>query len=121
LIAQTLDAKRPRRWYYALMDYGVWLKERYPNPNKRSAHYTKQSPFAGSLRQVRGNILKALVAQPGLTETALIRAIGHDTKVVRQALEQLRQEGFIIKAEAEGGPLASGPCAKGSCFFISER
>jgi A/G-specific adenine glycosylase len=121
LIAQTLDVKRPRRWYYALMDYGVALKEQHTNPSRRSAHYTRQSPFVGSLRQVRGNILKALVAQPGLTETALVREIGRDTKVVRQALEQLRQEGFIIKTEAEGGPLASGPCAKGNRFFISER
>jgi A/G-specific adenine glycosylase len=114
LVAQTLDAKRPRQWYYALMDYGVALKEQHTNPGRRSAHYTRQSPFEGSLRQVRGKIIKTVVAKPGLTETALVRAIGRDTKVVRQALEQLRQEGFIIKA---GG----GSSAKGSRFFISER
>jgi A/G-specific adenine glycosylase len=121
LIAQTLDEKKPREWYYALMDYGVALKEQHTNPSRRSAHYTRQSPFEGSLRQVRGKIIKTVVAQPGISEAALIRAIGRDTKVVRQALEQLRQEGFIIKAEAEGGPLASGPCAKGSRFFIPEK
>jgi A/G-specific adenine glycosylase len=105
LVAQTLDAKRPRQWYYALMDYGVALKEQHPNPSRRSAHYTKQSPFEGSLRQVRGMILRALVKQPGISEPALVKGIDRDAKMVRQALKQLLTEGFIIRS--------------GSRFFIS--
>ncbi|MBN1254183.1 MAG: A/G-specific adenine glycosylase [Deltaproteobacteria bacterium] len=97
LVEQTLDAKRPREWYYALMDYGVALKEQHPNPSRRSAHYSKQSPFEGSLRQVRGMILKALVKQPGISEPALVKGIDRDAEMVRQALKQLRTEGFIIK------------------------
>ena len=97
LVEQTLDAKRPRRWYSALMDYGVALKERHPNPSRRSAHYTRQSPFEGSLRQVRGMILRALVKQPGISEPALVKGIDRDEVMVRQALKQLRTEGFIIK------------------------
>jgi len=107
LVAQTLDAKRPRRWYYALMDYGVALKERHPNPSRRSAHYTKQSPFEGSLRQVRGMILRALVKQPGISEPALVQEINRDAAMVRHCLGQLRTEGFIIK--------------KGNRFFIPDR
>jgi A/G-specific adenine glycosylase len=107
LIAQTLDEKKPREWYYALMDYGVALKEQHTNPSRRSAHYTRQSPFEGSLRQVRGNILKALVAQPGLTETTLVRECTRERQVVSEVIEQLRAEGFIIK--------------KGSRFFIPEK
>ena len=107
LIKQTLDAKRPRHWYYALMDYGAALKERHSNPSRRSAHYTRQSPFEGSLRQVRGNILKALVEQPGLTERTLVRECNREHKIVSEVIRQLRAEGFIIK--------------KGSRFFISER
>jgi A/G-specific adenine glycosylase len=97
LIEQTLDVKQPRRWYSALMDYGVGLKERHTNPSRRSAHYTKQSPFEGSLRQVRGMILKALVKQPGTSEPVLVKGIDRDAEMVRQALKQLRTEGFIIK------------------------
>ncbi|OGP52914.1 MAG: endonuclease III [Deltaproteobacteria bacterium RBG_13_52_11] len=107
LVVQTLDAKRPRHWYYALMDYGAMLKERHPNPSRRSAHYTRQSPFEGSLRQVRGNILKALVEQPGLTERTLVRECHRERRVVNEVITQLRIEGFIIK--------------RGSRFFISER
>jgi A/G-specific adenine glycosylase len=97
LIAQTLDAKRPRHWYYALMDYGAGLKERHPNPGRRSAHYARQSPFEGSARQVRGMILKALVKQPGISEAALVKEINRDEDMVRKGLTQLREEGFIIK------------------------
>ena len=106
-VAQTLDAKRPRRWYYALMDYGVALKERHVNPSRRSAHYTKQSPFEGSLRQVRGMILRALVKQPGISEPALVQEINRDAAMVRHCLSQLRTEGFIVK--------------KGKRFIINDR
>jgi A/G-specific adenine glycosylase len=97
LIAQTLDAKRPRRWYYALMDYGAMLKEQHANPGRRSAHYTRQASFEGSLRQVRGMILRVMIKQSGITEAALVKAINRDAVMVRQALKQLRTEGFIVK------------------------
>jgi len=97
LIAQTLDAKRPREWYYALMDYGTMLKERHVNPSRRSAHYIRQSPFEGSRRQVRGKILKAVVAHPGISEAALVKEINRGREMVKEALRQLRTEGFIVK------------------------
>jgi len=97
LVEQTLDTKRPRQWYYALMDYGVMLKEEHINPSRRSAHYTRQSPFAGSLRQVRGMILRALVRQPVISERALLKKINRDREMVKEALRQLRTEGFIVK------------------------
>jgi len=97
LVEQTLDAQQPREWYYALMDYGVALKDQHPNPSRRSAHYTRQSPFEGSLRQVRGMILRTLVKQPGISEPALVQGIDRDADVVRHCLRQLHKEGFIIK------------------------
>ena len=30
----------PRVWYAALMDYGSYLKQKYPNPSRRSTHHT---------------------------------------------------------------------------------
>jgi A/G-specific adenine glycosylase len=97
LIEQTLDVKHPRDWYYALMDYGVALKERHLNPGRRSAHYARQSPFEGSLRQVRGMILRTLVKQPGISEPTLVQEINRDREMVQEALRQLRTEGFIVK------------------------
>ena len=63
LVACTLDREHPRRWYYALMDYGAALGRRGLNPNRRSAHYTRQSAFAGSTRQLRGLLLRLLTEQ----------------------------------------------------------
>ena len=97
LVEQTLDAKHPRQWYYALMDYGAMLKEQHTNPSRRSAHYTRQSPFEGSLRQIRGMILRTLVKQPGISEAVLVKEINRDGEMVRKALRQLRTEGFIVK------------------------
>lgn len=60
LIAQTVDVKCPRDWYWALMDYGVFLKKEYKLNNKNSKHYQRQSKFVGSRRQVRGLVIKIL-------------------------------------------------------------
>lgn len=62
LITESLYRENPREWYYALMDYGAALKKIIKNPNRKSAHYTKQSRFEGSLRQARGAILRQLTS-----------------------------------------------------------
>lgn len=57
---QTLDQKQPRQWYWALMDYGAFLKSTTTNLNRRSQQYTKQSTFEGSKRQLRGRVMRLL-------------------------------------------------------------
>ena len=66
LVARTLDRRQPRRWYYALMDWGAALgQQRAGNPNRRSAHYSRQSPaFAGSRRELRGRVIRAAHRAP---------------------------------------------------------
>ena len=97
LVEKTLDTSNPREWYYALMDYGVMLGKNRQNPNRRSAHYKKQSPFEGSDRQLRGQILKALVSSPPLSARQLARKLAADIRKVRTLLIQLEKEGFITK------------------------
>jgi len=97
LVRQTLDAKDARTWYNALMDYGTMLKKEHDNPNKRSAHYTRQSPFENSNRQVRGRIVKALVAGKPLTVERIVQSTGMDAERVKKNLVQLNKEGFIKK------------------------
>lgn len=76
LIAQTLDTRNPRVWYWALMDYGVFLKKTQANPSRRSRHYARQLPFEGSDRQLRGRIVKLLLARGtiGLRECRILLA-----------------------------------------------
>ena len=45
-------ADDPRAWYYALLDYGAYLKRTVPNPSRRSASHARQSRFEGSHRQI---------------------------------------------------------------------
>lgn len=95
LVAETLDRDNPRDWYNALMDYGAMLKKTFGNPARRSAHHASQPPFKGSNRQLRGRILKALLATPRLTERALISLLDADAEKIRTNLVQLEREGFI--------------------------
>ncbi len=77
----------PREWYAALMDYGAYLKKKYPNPSRRSHHHTKQSAFKGSDREIRGAILKAHLTGK--------RVRGFDPRRVRELRKKIRAEGFI--------------------------
>jgi len=61
LIDQSMDKENPREWYWAIMDYGSFLKQSVGNISKNSKHYKKQSKFEGSARQLRGSILKLLL------------------------------------------------------------
>lgn len=97
LVLRTLDIGNPRKWYNALMDYGTMLKQEQVNPNRRSVHYTRQSPFENSNRQVRGRIVKLLVKESPLSEAQIVKKSGMDAERVRKNLVQLETEGFLRK------------------------
>jgi A/G-specific adenine glycosylase len=97
LVQQTLDRRNPRKWFNALMDYGSTLKRKQGNPNQRSAHYARQSPFENSNRQVRGRILKELLSASPLTEARIVEATGMEKERVKKNLGDLEKEGFIKK------------------------
>lgn len=97
LIEKTLDTSNPRVWYYALMDYGVHLKSRVPNPSRRSAHHARQSPFKGSNRELRSNLLGFVMKGPQ-RESRIIGhfvALGKDEAAIRKNLRDLEKEGFV--------------------------
>lgn len=95
LVEQTMDRDNPRQWYYALMDYGAMLKARMPNPNRKSAHYTRQAPFEGSSRQIRGMILRQLLSGGKMNEGVLIEKLQKDPSRVRTILTEMEREGFL--------------------------
>ena len=55
----------PRTWYYALLDYGAYLKRTVPNPSRRSSGHARQSRFEGSHRQKRAELVRILLAHRG--------------------------------------------------------
>jgi A/G-specific adenine glycosylase len=98
ILESALDRKNPRRWYYALMDYGAALKKLIPNPGRRSAHYVKQSPFEGSFRQARGKVLRTLAcAGPGNLEEIKTNSGLGETELYR-VLEALEKESMVAEA-----------------------
>lgn len=98
-VQKTLDTENPREWYYALMDYGTMLGRTIDNPNKRSKHYSIQSQFEGSDRQIRGMVLKKLLNQ-SVDKQELYTVLAKDESRVDKVITQLEKEGFIIE---EGG------------------
>jgi A/G-specific adenine glycosylase len=95
----------PRVWYWALMDYGAALKKAAPNPNRRSAHYTRQSRFEGSSRQRRGAILRSLVAEGPASVKSLAERTGIEPGQLYGTLAALEKD-FMIACD--GGVYSAG-------------
>lgn len=99
LIQATVYHQDPRRWYYALMDYGAALKKSTANPNRQSRRYSRQSRFEGSLRQARGAIVRQLSLggnRPQALED-LAAGAGIDLYRMQGAAESLVSEGMIMQ------------------------
>lgn len=93
-VEKTLDTNNPREWYYALMDYGSHLpKVAQSNSNTQSKHYAKQSTFKGSLRELRGKIIRALDLK-AMTLLALKKICDNDTRT-NEAVEALIKDKLI--------------------------
>ena len=100
----------PRSWYYALLDYGAYLKKTIPNPSRRSKSHVKQSRFEGSHRQKRAELLRVLLAhkdEGGAVFETLHQELCQievnaeretlDEQVTLGLLEELAKEGFCQK------------------------
>jgi A/G-specific adenine glycosylase len=111
LVAATLDRQNPREWYYALMDFGVLLKQLHPNPGRRSRHHAQQSRFEGSNRQLRSRLLRAVLANPGSTVTELVEQLGGELADIGRNLADMEREGFITQSEY--GYMVCGSTKKG--------
>jgi len=95
LVGQTIDREHPREWYWAMMDYGSYLKKQGVGRINKSTHYKKQAPLKGSLREVRGLILKEL-AMRDVTDDDLRLLMPQDERYDR-ALAALLHEGFVTR------------------------
>lgn len=95
IAAETLDREHPREWYWAIMDYGSYLKRQGVGRITKSHHYKRQSALKGSVREVRGAIVRALSARP-LNKMEL-RAETYDDDRFEKALEGLLTDTLISR------------------------
>jgi A/G-specific adenine glycosylase len=96
-IEVTLDRENPREWYYALMDYGSYLKRTVGNNTKQSKHYKKQSTFVGSDRQIRGAIIRYLTKTSHVSLVTLNKELTFPAGRIRVQLERLQADGLVTK------------------------
>lgn len=101
----------PRTWYYALLDYGAYLKRTVPNPSRRSATHVRQSRFEGSHRQKRALVLRLLLNAPdGISVDAVAHALSDEelkagrppvsTEMTAALLRELSAEGFCSERDS---------------------
>lgn len=86
-----------REWYWALMDYGAYLKQTYGNPSRKSAHHARQSPFAGSNRELRSKILRTVLKKARSEETIVLELGPGAAARIRENIRNLVREGFLEK------------------------
>ncbi|WP_281654202.1 adenine glycosylase [Eggerthella sinensis] len=109
LVAATCPEDDARAWYYALLDYGAHLKTLVSNPSRRSAHYTRQSAFEGSRRQKRAELVRIVLAEPGIGADELAERLdaferaagrdGVDAATFDSIVGDLVTEGFFRNEE----------------------
>ena len=69
------------------------------NFNTASAHYRKQTPFRGSNRELRGQIMKLLLSHNFISEDRIAYYVNHSPQEIKHNLEQLEKEGFLSIAK----------------------
>lgn len=93
VVNDTVDNEHPREWFWALMDYGSFLKKQGSGQLDKSAHYKKQSALKGSVREVRGQIIRSL-AKSDMSEHDLREDVLADDRFA-SALDALIKEGMV--------------------------
>lgn len=91
-LSRVIDRSNPREFYWAMMDYGAWLKRSAGNAASKSKHYRRQGVFKGSQRELRGRILRLLLQGPKITRE--LAESTQDERIV-EVLNALELEGFI--------------------------
>jgi A/G-specific adenine glycosylase len=98
IIKDIGEVENPREWYEALMDYGATLPKLVNhNPNVRSKHYSKQSKFEGSDRQIRGKILDVLLEKNTISKATLFSLLGEEKQRYEAIVSDLEREEFLKK------------------------
>jgi A/G-specific adenine glycosylase len=93
LAQRALPRGRARDWHNALMDYArIRLPRRIPSIPALS----RQSRFEGSLRQIRGEIVRQLTSRKSVTVSRIAKALGRSEEDVRRATEALQRDGVVV-------------------------
>lgn len=105
LVEVACSPDDPRGWYYALLDYGAYLKRTVPNPSRRSKAHVRQSRFVGSRRQKRGELVRLLLSarsQGVSAEEAAGKLSEFERASGREAVSVTDARALLVELEGEG-------------------
>lgn len=92
-IAQALvPPRRPRDWHNALMDYGRMRLPRKAAPRPRPSAV---SPYPGSIRQIRGEIIRRLTSHRRVSLSAVARSRPWSPDDILTAARSLQNDGLV--------------------------
>lgn len=98
LLGEVIDREHPREFYWALMDYGTFLKKNGAGEIQRSKHYKKQSALKGSVREVRGQIVRVLAVGDETVEALKVKLLADER--FELALGGLIKDGLVQQKAA---------------------
>ncbi len=96
------DDERARDWYYALLDYGAYLKKNTVNPTRKSRQYTRQSKFEGSHRQKRAYLLRCVIDDVLTSEELAETLARSEQEAGRKAPSLEETQAILCELEREG-------------------
>ena len=91
LAKRVLPLGKSRDWHNALMDYAALRLPKTPHILPLS----KQKPFKGSLREIRGAIIRELTSQPRITRASIARKVKRSVPDVTAAIRSLKRDGLV--------------------------
>jgi A/G-specific adenine glycosylase len=89
---KVLPQRRSRDWHNALMDYSVLA---LPKKINSIPPLTRQSRFKGSIRQIRGEIIRRLTSGQSVTYASVARALKRSHEDVVRAASALEKDGLV--------------------------
>lgn len=96
MVEKTLPEENFREWYWALMDYGSFLKKQGKGKNTQSRHYTKQSKFEGSDRQIRAAVVRYLTEKGKMDMGNVVKDLGFDVDRTEEQIQKLLDEEMVF-------------------------
>jgi len=70
-------------------------RKREINPNRKSVHYTKQKPFKGSVREIRGKIIRLLLKQGPVCPDLIEHCLNLRKDLLLSILQRMQFDGLI--------------------------
>ncbi len=92
LAERLLPRSGVREWHYALMDYSYHAMK--PADRKRIPATTKQPRFEGSIRQIRGEIIRQLTTKKRVSMTTVAKVLACAPERVLKAARDLEKDGL---------------------------